>query len=126
MEKGACLDARGVRATREFPRQEEYGLTSQMRRAASSIPANIAEGCGRGGNAELARFLQIALGSASELEYHLILAHDLGYLEKESFERLTAETTEVKRMLTGLRRRLRLPSGATPPAGDGFRLITDN
>jgi four helix bundle protein len=67
----------GLTAT--FPRDETYGLTSQIRRAVSSIPANIAEGCGREGNVELTRFLFIAMGSASELEYHLLLARDLKY-----------------------------------------------
>jgi four helix bundle protein len=67
-------------ATRGFPREEVYGLTSQFRRSSASIPANIAEGCGRTGDAELARFMLIAMGSASELEYHLLLAHDLGFL----------------------------------------------
>ena len=65
-----------------------------------SVPANIAEGCGRNGDAELARFLQIAMGSASELEYHLLLAHDIGLLDNPSYEQLSQGTTEVKRMLT--------------------------
>ncbi|HEU4758844.1 MAG TPA: four helix bundle protein [Dehalococcoidia bacterium] len=65
------------KATRGFPGEELYGLTSQIRRSGSSIAANIAEGCGRSGNGEFGRFLQIAMGSASELEYHLLLAHDL-------------------------------------------------
>ena len=64
-----------------------------------SIPANIAEGCGRNGDAELARFLQIAMGSASELEYHILLAHDIGLLSNVSYEQLSLDTTEVKRML---------------------------
>ena len=87
-----------------------YGLVSQMRRASSSIAANIAEGCGRDGNAELARFLGIAMGSASELEYHLIFARDLSMLGKEDYEHLDRETTEVKRMLTSLIHRLRSPN----------------
>ena len=68
-------------ATAGFPRGELYGLTGQIRRSCSSIPANIAEGCGRGGDAELARFLKISAGSASELEYHLLLARDLHLLD---------------------------------------------
>ncbi len=83
-----------------FPKAELFGLTSQMRRASGSIGANIAEGCGRTGGPELARFLQIALGSASELEYHLLLAHDLGLLNGPDYNRLDRDVTEIKRMLT--------------------------
>ena len=72
-----------------------------MRRCSVSIPANIAEGCGRSSNADLARFLHIAMGSASELEYHLLLAYDLKYLNASDYERFTNQTIEVKRMLTG-------------------------
>jgi four helix bundle protein len=75
-------------ATREFPREERYSLTSQIRRAAGSIPANIAEGCGREGDAGLSRYLRIAMGSSSELEYDLLLARDLGYFEEETYAEL--------------------------------------
>lgn len=94
------------KATLSFPRQETYGLVSQLRRAASSVPANIAEGCGCGGNREFARFLEIALRSASETEYHLLLARDLGYLEVKTYETLNDKVTEVKRMLTGFIQKL--------------------
>ncbi len=94
-------------ATRGFPKEELYGLTSQTRRASASVPTNIAEGCGRDGDAELKRFLQIAMGSASELEYHLQLATDLGYLAPEGFAQLTAEVIEVKKMLAAFIRKLR-------------------
>lgn len=87
-------------ATATFPREELFGLTGQPRRAAASVPANIAEGCGRGSNAELARFLQIAAGSASELEYHLLLARDLDLLDTAAYDPLAAQVVEVKRMLT--------------------------
>lgn len=87
-------------ATRSFPREELFGLTGQLRRAASSIPANIAEGYGRGGDAELGRFLKIARGSASELDYHLVLARDLMYLEPSRFEHLITEAQGIGRMLT--------------------------
>ena len=90
------------RATRSFPLDERYGLTSQLRRAAVSIGANIAEGCGRRSDGELTRFLQIARGSASELEYHLLLSRDLGMLSPESFQALQRRLTEVQRMLTSL------------------------
>lgn len=96
-------------STRNFPRQEIYGLTSQMRRAAASIPANIAEGCGRRSDAELHRFLQIARGSASELEYHLLLARDLNFMSDVEFRRMESRVEEVQRMLTSLVQRLRPP-----------------
>ena len=98
-EKRHVLTLSIYRATRAFPREEQYGLVSQMRRAASSIPANIAEGCGRDGEPELARFSQISFGSASELEYWLLLARDLGYLPNALYEELAAQTVEVKKML---------------------------
>jgi four helix bundle protein len=90
-----------------FPKEELYGLTNQIRRAAASIPANIAEGCGRAGKADLARFFQIAMGSASELEYHLLLAHDLRFLSSVDHKRLGSQTAEVKRMLTSLIKKLK-------------------
>jgi four helix bundle protein len=92
--------------TRNFPRDETYGLTSQIRRASASIPTNIAEGCGRNGPAELARFLHIALGSASELDYLLLLAHDLELLSDDAYSSAERSVTEVKRMLAGLIRRV--------------------
>lgn len=95
------------RATEGLPREELYGLTSQLRRASASIPANIAEGYGRSGDTELARFLQIAMGSASELEYHLLLAHDLNFLPTPDYDRLATQTVEVKRMLTSLIKKLK-------------------
>ena len=99
-EKAHHLALDVYRATQSFPKDELYGLTSQIRRASGSIPANIVEGCGRSGDAELARFLQIAMGSASELEYHLLLARDLNYLDHSLHEPLTNQVVEVKRMLT--------------------------
>jgi four helix bundle protein len=88
--------------TGKFPKEERYGLTSQVRRAASSIGANIAEGTGRAGNGDFARFLHFALGSACELEYHLTLAKDLRLLPAREFQELSERTNEVKRMLTAL------------------------
>jgi four helix bundle protein len=85
-EKAHGLTLEIYKATGGFPREEIYGLTSQMRRSSSSIPENIAEGCGRGGNAELARFLQIGSGSASELEYHILLARDLSFLPTSVYD----------------------------------------
>jgi len=87
--------------TNTFPSEEKFGLTSQLRRSCASIPANIAEGCGREGNKELSQFLQIALGSAKESEYHLLLAKDLKYITLESYNEVNSMLEEVKRMLTG-------------------------
>jgi four helix bundle protein len=99
-EKAHYLTLAVYKATVSFPKEELYGLTSQMRRAAASIPANIAEGCGRQTKVEFMRFLHIAGGSASELEYHLLLAHDLNFLNKSDYDQLTMAVIEVKRMLT--------------------------
>ena len=109
-EKAHQLTLAVYKSTKRFPRDEVYGLTGQIRRACASIPANVAEGCGRGGDAELARFLQIAMGSASELEYHFLLAHDLGLLDDSVYDELTGEVTEVKRMLTSFLQKLKADS----------------
>jgi len=97
-------------ATLGYPKEEMYGLTSQTRRAAVSVPANIAEGCGRAGGADFGRFLQMAMGSASELEYHLLLGRDLGFLEKGAYLKLESDVLEVKRMLASLIKKLRAES----------------
>lgn len=89
-------------ASKAFPREEIYGLTSQMRRSAISIGANIAEGCGRRSDGELVRFLQIARGSSSEVEHHLLLARDLKFLPTETHRNLERQLQEVQRMLTSL------------------------
>ncbi len=94
------------RATRGFPKEEMYGLTSQVRRAATSVPSNLAEGCGRPGDGDFCRFTGMAMGSASEAEYQLLLARDLGYLPTEQYEPLDVRAQEVKRMLTALMRTL--------------------
>lgn len=99
-EKAHKLTFAVYKLTGTFPKEEIYGLTSQLRRASASIPTNIAEGCGRDGEAELRRFMQIAMGSASEVEYLLLLTHDLGLLENETYKQLEHDITEVKRMLT--------------------------
>jgi four helix bundle protein len=92
--------------TASFPREELYGLTAQMRRAGTSIAANLAEGCGRNGDAEFSRFCWIAMGSASELQYFLLLARDLHLLPGGDYDRLAEKTTEVKRMLAGFLEKL--------------------
>lgn len=94
------------RSTDSFPRTEMFGLTSQLRRAGASVAANLAEGSGRT-QMEFGRFGQIALGSACEVEYHLLLAHDLGYLPADRFDPLTEEIRAVKRMLTALLKTVR-------------------
>ena len=100
-EKAHSLTLSVYKATISFPKDELYGLTSQIRRSSASIPTNIAEGCGRNGDAELARFMSIGMGSASELEYQLLLAHDLNYLDRDTYTKLHERVTEVKRMLAG-------------------------
>ena len=102
-------------ATAKFPKDEMYGLKSQMRRSCASIPSNIAEGCGRSSDAELARFLHIAMGSACELEYQLLLARDLNFLNNSRCEELTDSITEVKRMLASLLKRLKAGSRSHKP-----------
>lgn len=89
-------------ATRGFPPADRYGLTSQTRRASASVAANIAEGCGRGSDADFGRCLKIAMGSACELEYHLLLARDLKLLQPQEHHSLEATLLEVKRILAGL------------------------
>lgn len=95
------------RMTAKFPRSQQYSLIDQMQRSAVSIPANIAEGCGRGGTVELARFMRIAQGSASELSYYLILASDLGFVAESSGSELGSRLDEVRRMLSAYLRTLK-------------------
>jgi four helix bundle protein len=109
-EKAHALTLDIYRASKSFPREEMYGLTSQIRRASVSIGSNIAEGSCRRGDAEFARFLQMAAGSASEVEYQLLLARDLELLKTADCERLSDEVIEVKRMLAALMQKLRADS----------------
>jgi four helix bundle protein len=95
--------------TRTFPKDEIYGLTSQTRRAAASIGANIAEGCGRRSDPEMKRFVQIARGSANELEYHLLVARDLQFLTPDEHSELEARILKIQRMLAALSQRLQRP-----------------
>jgi four helix bundle protein len=90
------------RLTQRFPKEESYGLTSQMRRSSSSIPANIAEGCGRESDAEFKRFLTISQGSASELEYFTILAKDLNYMNNDDFSLINDKVNKVRRSINSL------------------------
>lgn len=105
-QKAHALVLEVYRLSRDFPREELYGLTSQMRRCAVSIPSNIAEGCGRATDPDFARFLVIAMGSSSELEYQLLLSRDLGYVETSMHGSLQDKIAEVKRMLTSLIQRV--------------------
>jgi len=112
-----ALDVHRVAGT--FPRMEGVALVGQLRRAALSIPANIAEGAGKAGNAEFRRFLQIALGSAAETDYHLLAARDLELLDRATYDDLSTRTLEVRRMLGGLIKKvtatMESPSEARPP-----------
>ena len=94
------------RLTTEFPAHERYGLTSQMRRASASIAANIAEGCGRNSDGDFHRFLATAMGSAVEVEYFLLLARDLGFLDDPSYKVAERGVLEVQRMLGSLIRKV--------------------
>ena len=112
-QKAHALTLAVYRGMRNFPNEERFGLTSQLRRAASSIPANLAEGCGRRSDGEMARFVQIAMGSGAELSYHLLLCRDLGILEIAEFTSLAADLDEIMKMLSALSARLR---GAARPS----------
>jgi four helix bundle protein len=101
-EKGHLFTLKVYDVTKLFPKEEIYSLTNQIRRAASSIPANIAKGCGKNSQNEFAHFLNIALGSANEAEYFLILSKDLGYLNQGNFELLFQTVNEIKAMLISL------------------------
>jgi len=94
------------RHSRSFPSEERFGLTAHLRKSAVSVPSNIAEGCGRESEREFARFLDIAAGSASESEYQLLLARDLGYLQHDDHRQLDEQVNEVKRMLNGFMQKL--------------------
>ena len=94
-------------ATNNFPRNEMYGLTSQIRRAAVSIPTNISEGCGKYSGKDFARYLQISMGSASELEYLIFLSNELKLIESSRFTELNSNIVEIKKMLASLIKKLR-------------------
>lgn len=105
-KKAHLLALDTYQVTAQFPADERYGLSAQMRRAAASVPTNIAEGCGRSGDGELARFLWIAMGSANELDYQFLLCRDLHLLNPEAYDRLYQQVSEVRRMLDSLLQRI--------------------
>ena len=105
-EKSHQLALEIYRVTSNFPKHELYGVTSQLRRAATSVPTNIAEGCGRKTDKDFSRFIEIAFSSACEVEYLLLLAKDLGYLESANASRITDNLIEVKRMLSSFIQKL--------------------
>jgi four helix bundle protein len=105
-QKAHHLTLEVYRVTRGFPKDELYGMTSQIRRAAASVPTNIAEGCGRRSDADFARFLSIAMGSASELDYLIVLSRDLNLMNARSADALAGSATELKRMLASLIRKI--------------------
>lgn len=107
-EKAHEFTLKVYEGTKIFPKEEIYSLTNQMRRAASSVPANIAEGCGKNSKLELAHFLNIALGSANESEYFLILSKDLIYLKEETYVILYNLINEIKSMLIALINKVRM------------------
>jgi len=106
-EKAHLFTLKVYKSTKSFPKEELYSLTNQLRRSASSIPANIAENCGKNSKQEFAHFLNIALGSSNESEYFLILSKDLTYLNEETFNTLFNIINEVKGMLIALINKVR-------------------
>lgn len=116
-QKAHLLALDVYRQARAFPADERFGLTAHLLRSATSIPSNIAQGCGRDSELELTRFLSIAAGSASETEYQLLLARDLGYLPEPIHHGLDAQVNEVKRMLNSFVQRLQDDTaGRRPPS----------
>jgi len=109
-QKGHDLTIRIYKVTKDFPKEELYGITSQLRRACASIPTNIAEGCGQDSNPQFTRFLLIAMGSASELEYLLLLAHDLLYINDALYSELSDSLNVIRRMLNSLIQKTKKPT----------------
>ena len=106
-QKAHALTHAVYRATVNFPNDERFGLTSQLRRSCASVPANLAEGCGRTRDTEFAQFVNVAMGSACETDYHLLLSRDLAYLSDSAYHSLIEQVREVKRMLSSFEQTLR-------------------
>jgi len=115
-QRAHALTITVYRITESFPRSEMFGLTSQIRRASNSIGANLAEGCGRWSDTELARYVQIAMGSAAESQNHLRLARDLGFLSRSEYAAVLHDVTSVRQMLTAFRQKLRGVRDTQQPA----------
>jgi len=109
-EKAHHFTLQVYRITKNFPSDERFGLTAQLRRAAASVPTNIAEGCGRDSELDFARFMSIAAGSASEAEYQLLLACDLNYIQVETYKELNQQVNELKKMLNSFIKKLKANS----------------
>jgi four helix bundle protein len=105
-QKSMALAVLIYEVTRDFPKEEIYGLTVQIRRSAVSVPSNIGEGYGRNSTGDYRRFLQVAMGSVCELETQLILTSRLGFLSKSQYDRLASDLDEVERMLSALIRKV--------------------
>ncbi len=121
-EKAHRLTLVVYKSTRAFPKEEKFGLTSQMRRASASIAANLAEGCGRRSDGEMGRFIQIAMGSGAELSYQLLLAQDLGLLEKTMFDGMDSDLSEIMRMMSSLSQSVKVrPSTVKVDLGAGAK-----
>tara|TARA_Y100000814_G_C12065729_1_gene311189 strand:- start:176 stop:541 length:366 start_codon:yes stop_codon:yes gene_type:complete len=105
-QKAHQLTLEIYRVTKNFPKSEQFNLISQINRASLSIPTNIAEGCGRESQKELIRFLYISSGSANEMEYFLLVSKDLGFIEKDLYNKLNSEVNEIKKMLASLIRKI--------------------
>src|SRR5580658_1879237 len=108
-EEAHTLTLAVYKTTQTFPKEERFGLTSQVRRASASIAANLAEGCGRRSDGEMGRYVQIAMGSGAEVSYHLLLAKDLGFVMSEQYIELNASLERVLRMLSALSAKVRNP-----------------
>ena len=107
-KKAHELTLKVYKVSDSFPKHELYGLTTQIRRAVSSIPTNIAEGCGKSTDSDFARYLDISFGSANELEYQILLAKDLGYLEELIYTELLSDIVGIKKCCQSLSKRLEI------------------
>ncbi len=107
-EKAHLLTLAVYKNTKAFPSEEQFGMTSQMRRASASIAANLAEGCGLRSDGEMGRFIQIAMGSGAELSYHFLLARDLGFLDVNLYQDLDSDSGAMMRMMSSLDQKVRI------------------